>query len=66
MTTLLLDYSIIHDFLITQAILNSEDHISVGARLSVSTLTVRKNGRRLAEQQFTLNCIFPMCGNCGP
>lgn len=29
MTTLLLGYCIIHDFLITQAILNSEDHIFV-------------------------------------
>lgn len=43
MTTLLLGYCIIHDFLITQAILNSEDHISVGVCLIVSMLMVRKN-----------------------
>lgn len=61
MTTLLLGHCIIHDFLITQAILNSEDHISVGVCLIVSTLTVWKNLRQLLEQLFTLNCIFPMC-----
>lgn len=35
MTTILLGHCIIHDFLITQAILNGEGHISGGARLIV-------------------------------
>lgn len=52
MTTLLLGYCIIHDFLITQAILNCEDHISVSVCLIVSMLTVRKNQRQLVEQLF--------------
>lgn len=66
MTTLLLGYCIIHDFLITQAILNSEDHISVSMCLIRRVLTVRKNRRQLVEQLFTLNCIFLMCDNYSP
>ena len=67
MTTLLLSYCIIHNFLITQAILNSENHISVHvSRLIVSLLTVRKSRRQLVEQLFTLNCIFSVCDKYSP
>lgn len=68
MTTLLLVYCIIHDFLIRRAILNREDHIFVHVCLIVSMLcyAMKKNWIQLVEQLFTLNGMFPMWANYSP